>query len=317
MWNKDTIQWIDIELTSFCNLKCPECLREKNNTSSHYLNKKYLDLETLQKRIQPDTFPSLHNINFCGTIDEPTSHPQFFEIMDYFSWVPYLSISTNGSTRTTNWWERAAKVLSKTSHKVTWGIDGSDETSQVYRIGSSFKKVEKNYRAFINAGGKAEWQFIVFEHNEHQLEEARQKAKDEGFVRFKVIYSHRPNDSGKVKKKEVEQLHKESKCIECRYLKDNRIFINHMGHVIPCCHLNGKLMDFTVQPKLKSNFEEYLETVDYESDINLNNVSIDQAINGKVWSHIANSWDTENPIQRCVQVCKTNNRDKFVKENLK
>ena len=67
------------------------------------------------------------------------------------------------------------------SPRSAWGIDGSDETSEIYREGSNFKKVRDNFRAFIKAGGRAHWQFISFEHNEHPLEIARELAKKEGF----------------------------------------------------------------------------------------------------------------------------------------
>ena len=29
MWNRKTIEWIDVELTSFCNIACPGCLRQE------------------------------------------------------------------------------------------------------------------------------------------------------------------------------------------------------------------------------------------------------------------------------------------------
>jgi len=29
MWNNKTIEWIDVELTSFCNIACPGCLRQE------------------------------------------------------------------------------------------------------------------------------------------------------------------------------------------------------------------------------------------------------------------------------------------------
>ena len=117
-------------------------------------------------------------IRDSGSVDEPISHPQFFEIIEHFSsWDSHINIATNGSLRTTSWWEKLAKALPK-SHRVTWGIDGSDELSEVYREGSNFKKVRDNWRAFISAGGRANWQFIVFQHNEHQLETAKQISEE-------------------------------------------------------------------------------------------------------------------------------------------
>ena len=44
--------------------------------------------------------------------------------------------------------------------------------------------IMESVQAFIGAGGRAEWDFIVFKHNEHQLDEARALADKLGFQRF-------------------------------------------------------------------------------------------------------------------------------------
>ena len=312
-WSSETLEWIDIELTSFCNIKCKGCFRVISKEADKILNKSYIDIDVIRKRFQKEMFPSIKIINFCGSVDEPCSHPQFFEIIKHFAdWDCHINIATNGSLRTVKWWTELASILPR-SHKVVWGIDGSDELSEEYREGSSFKKVQQNYRAFIAAGGRANWQFISFEHNEHQLETARQIAKDEGFSEFKTIISHR-KDSGGVKHKKVKA--QESPCISCKYSNQKRIFVNHMGNVIPCCHLNSKMLEFAVNPKPKDRFEEILVEEDYMNDINLANVSLDEAMNGKVWTEIQNSWTSDDRISKCVSTCKENNRDKFIKETL-
>ena len=313
MWSSNTLEWIDIELTSFCNIKCKGCFRVQSSQADKILNKTYINLETIKEKFKKEMFPNIKILNFCGSVDEPTTHPQFFEIMKHFSdWGAHMNIATNGRLRTTSWWEKLASILPRT-HKVTWGIDGSDETSELYREGSNFKKVQKNFRAFINAGGRANWQFIVFEHNEHQLETAKQMAKAEGFEEFKTIISHR-KDTGGVKHKKIEKV--ESTCISCKYANQKRIFVNHMGNIIPCCHLNSKMLEYPVSGEKKDRFEEILEDSDYMQDINLSNVSIDEAMNGKVWNSIINSWESNNRIPRCEQVCKQNKRDVFIKEQL-
>jgi len=308
MWSIETLEWIDIELTSFCNIKCKGCFREQTH-HKEILNKEYITLETIKEKFQKEYFPSIKIINFCGSIDEPTSHPQFFEIIEHFAdWNAHINIATNGSTRTTDWWKHLASILPK-SHAVTWGIDGSDELSEVYRVGSNFKKVEQNYRAFINAGGKAVWQFIEFEHNQHQTEIARQKASDEGFNKFTTIISHRKDTKDIVHKKEhVEEL----PTIECKYANQKRIFVNHLGDVIPCCHLNAKSLEYSITQKVQDKFEEI-----FQQGNNLKNKSIKQAITGNVFTDIIESWTSDNKIPRCIQACKQNKRDKFNKEKLK
>ena len=321
MWSSDTLEWIDIELTSFCNIKCKGCFRVLSDHADKILNKTYLDIETIKEKFKKEMFPQIKIINFCGSVDEPTSHPQFFEIIKHFAdWNAHINIATNGSIRTKSWWENLAKILPP-SHKVTWGIDGSDEVSEQYREGSSFKKVRDNFRAFISAGGRANWQFIVFEHNEHQLETARQMAKEEGFKEFKTIISHR-EDTKDVKHKKVlkksspNPVPQDDPCISCKYGNQKRIFVNHMGNVIPCCHLNAKMLEYSVTNKKKDKFEEILEKSSYMTDINLQHVSIDEAMNGRVWTAIQNSWTEDDKIKKCVSVCRDKKKDKFIKEKL-
>ena len=44
----------------------------------------------------------------------------------------------------------------------------------------------ENAQAFINAGGRARWDYIAFAHNEHQIDEARQLAEDMGFLHLDI-----------------------------------------------------------------------------------------------------------------------------------
>jgi MoaA/NifB/PqqE/SkfB family radical SAM enzyme len=191
MWKLDTVEWIDIELTSFCNIKCPGCLRqEMNDKVGHILNSSYIKLDDLKKWIPKGYLPNLRLVNFCGSVDEPTTHPEFLDIVDYFLDFTNINIATNGSTRTIDFWEE----LGKRKVSAFFGIDGIDQESlEKYRIGSNFKKVQTNWRSFIKNGGIATWQFIVFEHNEHLLKQAEQISKEEGFNKFRIIWSHRKN----------------------------------------------------------------------------------------------------------------------------
>ena len=49
----------------------------------------------------------------------------------------------------------------------------------------------ENAKAFIDAGGNARWYFIEFEHNYHQIDEARRIATDMGFKQFNAKYTGR------------------------------------------------------------------------------------------------------------------------------
>jgi hypothetical protein len=67
-----------------------------------------------------------------------------------------------------------------------FGIDGLADTNHVYRRGTSWERIIANAKTFITSGGYAEWDFLVFQHNEHQLEEARDLSKALGFRRFNI-----------------------------------------------------------------------------------------------------------------------------------
>ncbi|SVE39296.1 uncharacterized protein METZ01_LOCUS492150, partial [marine metagenome] len=160
MWNNKTIEWIDVELTSFCNIACPGCLRqEKKEQVESILNKNIIEFEDLKRWITPKEFPNLKLLNFCGSVDEPTLHPDILDIVKHFKSFTDVNIASNGSTKTKEFW----KKLGELGTSVFFGLDGIDQESlEKYRIGSNFKKVQENWRAFIGAGGNATWQFIVF-----------------------------------------------------------------------------------------------------------------------------------------------------------
>src|SRR5690606_20364951 len=88
---------------------------------------------------------------------------------------------TNGSARGEEWWQ----ALARAGVEVRFGIDGADQTSGIYRRNTDFTLVMRNAKAFIDAGGRAHWDYIVFRHNEHQVEEARRLSEEMGFVSFR------------------------------------------------------------------------------------------------------------------------------------
>ena len=54
-----------------------------------------------------------------------------------------------------------------------------------------FNKIIENAKTFIDYGGNAVWQYIIFNHNIHQVEEAKHKAIELGFSSFTLKDSSR------------------------------------------------------------------------------------------------------------------------------
>ena len=109
MWSRETVEWIDVELTSYCNIDCPGCFRQvKRDKVNHLLDKESISLEQIKKWLTRENFPNAKLVNFCGSIDEPTLHPQLLEIVDYLDGIN-VNISSNGSNKTEKFWSELGK----------------------------------------------------------------------------------------------------------------------------------------------------------------------------------------------------------------
>ena len=80
---------------------------------------------------------------------------------------------SNGGLRNKEWWSELGSVLSNPFDACYFGIDGLSDTNHIHRVNVSFDKVMENAEAFITAGGRAHWEFLVFDYNEHQVDKSR------------------------------------------------------------------------------------------------------------------------------------------------
>ena len=228
MWNVQIgdVTEIDLECTTFCNLACPECNRTTDtDVISSILNTTHITLENCRTWFKPTELTSLKEVRFCGAIDEALMNPELTDILDFFLdefKIKFIDIRTNGSVRSTTWWSSFVNHL-PSKHIIVFGIDGLEDTNHIYRIGSNYEKIINNAKAFIDAGGIASWQFIEFEHNKHQIDEAKQFAKELGFKEFRLVSSSRPTMS-----ENLEHIRKDDKVSAL----SNRVSINKEENVV-------------------------------------------------------------------------------------
>jgi MoaA/NifB/PqqE/SkfB family radical SAM enzyme len=182
------------EPTDKCNSGCPMCPRY---TDDGFENPALSNAEwTLEqvKKSWPVEFirDNLKKILSCGNFGDPCACREFVDAYEYFREVNPtigLAVNTNGSLRTPDWWARLGAVMRKDQNignYCTFSIDGLEDTNHLYRRNTNFKKIIENAQAFIDAGGVAHWDYIVFEHNEHQVKEARDLAIKMGFENFNI-----------------------------------------------------------------------------------------------------------------------------------
>jgi MoaA/NifB/PqqE/SkfB family radical SAM enzyme len=129
----------------------------------------------------------------CGNFGDPIAAKDTLEIFRYFRQhndKMMLSLHTNGSAKTTEWWTELAHTLGRKGY-VVFSVDGLADTNHLYRQNTNFDKIMQNAQAFIDAGGRARWDYIVFAHNEHQVEEAEKLSVKMGFEKFQIKKSAR------------------------------------------------------------------------------------------------------------------------------
>ncbi len=277
---------IQLEISTYCNAACPQCTRNDcGGATNPYFQEKFLSPDVI-KRVVSENYPAgLKQIFFCGGYGEPIVHPQFLEICEFIRQhkpQTYIYTHTNGSVHDPEWWTRLAKIVPKDYGRVAFGIDGLEDTHSIHRKGTSFSKILKNAKAYIDAGGEAQWSYLVFKHNQHQVEEARNLAKDLGFSSFQKRSTGRffdqrrfepmkswpvkdkngnkeyeilPTDDPKYLNESIQNFEKIKESHEnffdyldkvevcCDALKGSKIIINHEGLVLPCGQLNENLYD--------------------------------------------------------------------------
>ena len=87
--------------------------------------------------------------------------------------------------RSPSWWQELGSIMQPAARAfVRFAIDGDASTNHLYRQHVKWERLMANVDAFLGAGGNAEWDFIVFEHNEHQVEAMRSLAEQKGFTKF-------------------------------------------------------------------------------------------------------------------------------------
>ena len=200
MWN-DKVTQVHWEPTDKCNSGCAMCPRyDSQGFELSTLENVEWTLESFKKAWTVDFIKDLNKVLACGNFGDPCACKEFVDMYEYMREINpniELACNTNGSLRTQDWWARLGKVITqrpdRTGGYCTFSIDGLEDTNHLYRRGTVWKNIMRNAEAFIAAGGEAHWDFIVFEHNEHQVDEARELAIKMGFKNFNVKRTTRWN----------------------------------------------------------------------------------------------------------------------------
>jgi len=315
--NLNDIESLELELTSRCNAACPQCPRTNadlfKKDLDHY---REITVENLQTWLPPQILKNLKKIVFKGTFSEPLISKYFVEIIEWFikNTNASIDIHTNGSLRNEIFWCWLAKNLPPNS-TVVFALDGLQDTHSIYRIHTNFDKIIANAKTFIENGGHAIWQFIIFKHNEHQINSAKLMSQELGFKNFYTMFSDRTIDNEFTKKynseKSINRQQEKNlitdsiinKNVQCKSIRNKEIFINWDGEVFPCCYTNiystksKKYFDFIVWKHhvLKKNY----------TNNNLNFHNLCDIL--KFYQEFYGSVETNPKIITCAKTCGIKN----------
>jgi MoaA/NifB/PqqE/SkfB family radical SAM enzyme len=315
------------------------CLR---NVSGGLKNNNLIEadwtFEDFVKILNIEVLNQLRNIYFCGNFGDPIMNNDLIKMCQYVTDNNpsiRIRIHTNGGARNTKWWTELYNSLPK-DHSIIFALDGLEDTHHLYRIGTTYDNVIKNAETFINSGGIAEWVFIKFKHNEHQVEEAEIRAKQKNFNVFTVKNSTRfigeprfpvKNSEGNIEyylepsKSNVVLIdtstitkfysNYQSKVIDCQVLKNHEVYIDALRNLYPCCYLASppythKSPENTfsnIRDDILNQYNLMVTSLGGLEQLNCLNHSIKDIVNSSEYQSVWESYWGDNKLFTCARVC--------------
>lgn len=347
----DKINYMMIEFTSACNARCPACARTQHFVNSGITphGSRQITMDHM-KNLFGIKWPNLRKLNIDGNYGDSMYHPHSLELLEYIADTQDASkiklyIDSNGGYKKPEFWTKLGDLM-KRFHRtscITFGIDGIDpEMHARYRVRVDLNKVFENAKAFIDNGGNAEWKWIGFDYNDHQLEDAKRMSKEMGFSAFiykntrvrhsiireamglldldKGVSATSKNVNSTISQEIVTQAKKEIKSVKdfandstihCRFRREKNygFQVEHSGRIYQCCHLPGYYNYQQPGTEIYKEYEYY--TNKYNTNWNsLDEHGIMDILNHQYFQHdLTDSFNnrtdaTENPrINRCISKC--------------
>jgi MoaA/NifB/PqqE/SkfB family radical SAM enzyme len=244
-----------------------------------------LTLARCKELFSEDFVRQLDKVFACGDFGDPAAAKECIPILRWFREVNpniTLGMNTNGGLRDTRFWIELGELFNCNLDYCVFSIDGMASTNDIYRRGVMWHRVMLNAETFIMSGGRAHWDMLVFEHNQHHVDHCREHARKMGFTHFRAKVSNRFED------RPVEFLSPPKGYvpivpdgpISCHAVNEKSLYVSATGQVLPCCFIGNRI--FTLDDQLK----QWIQAPNYHG--------------------LADSWTT-NPHEVCKRHCSTHN----------
>ena len=343
MYAYKNIKTIHLENTQNCQASCPMCDRNMNGEGVNpHIDLSELTLDDCKRIFEPEFIAQLNTMYMCGNLGDPIVARDTLEIFKYFrehNSKMWLSMNTNAGAKDVKWWTELAHVLGRTG-AVIFSVDGLSDTNHIYRQGVNWNNVERNMRAFIAAGGRARWDFLIFEHNQHQVEEAEQLANTWGCEKFipkktgrfvtaksekketHQAVDRKGNKTAELKKPDkkyqnaaIKQYDKvkekhgsidayyDNTQIKCKVKDEGNLFITAEGLAMPCCWTAGRMYKWWHKDPKQEQVWDFIDAAGGKDAISAKKYGLRAVFETGIFDNIENSWTKSSVEEGKLKVC--------------
>lgn len=171
-----------IEATSHCQLRCPSCPTAQRETDKE-LGRGYLTPSMLTRIL--DSGRQLRHLELSNW-GEALLNPKLKDLLAIAD-ARRIDVTLSNGVNLNNAKDETLEALVQYKVKdITCSIDGASQSTYVqYRLGGSFERVVSNIKKinryksqYKSRFPRLRWQFVMFGHNEHEVDKAREMAKD-------------------------------------------------------------------------------------------------------------------------------------------
>jgi MoaA/NifB/PqqE/SkfB family radical SAM enzyme len=343
VYNYNQIRSVHLENTQKCQASCPMCDRNQNGGALNpHIDLSELTLEDCKQIFEPEFIAQLNVMYMCGNLGDPIVAKETLEVFEYFRQHNpnmWLSMNTNAGARDEAWWEDLAKTIGRKG-AVIFSVDGLEDTNHLYRQGVVWENVERSMRAFTQAGGRARWDFLIFEHNQHQVDEAKALSEQLGFERFVAKKTGRFINANSEKKdkhqavdrkgnktaelKEPDKKHRNKAVkqmdnvvkkhgsmdayfdktpIICKVKDEGNLYVTAEGLAMPCCWTAGRMYKWWHKDPKVEQVWDFIDAAGGKDAINAKKHGLKAVFDTGIFEDIQNSWAKSSVEDGKLKVC--------------
>jgi len=173
---------LTLDPSSYCNLRCPFCPTGQRNQARSYAN---VPLDRF-KHLVDEVGRYLFYLDLFNW-GEPFINKDLIPMIEYLRPFKFFSsVSTNFDIKMSE--GLAERIVASGLSRLIVSADGATQESYMkYRVGGRLENVLRNIKAVSAARQRAAsptpriyWRFLVFRHNEHEIDRAKEMAEEMG-----------------------------------------------------------------------------------------------------------------------------------------